>query len=136
MSEDENISLTAHRVQGPSLCPAKTKAEWRWVLMATTSRALLCRQESHRVGRRAVVQAAELFISPALRKALPVIAHRDGKHRTGRHRVAMVAVTKETSRGGKTSSGGTLGQRHSVRLHGQRGALEERLPFLLPCFLR
>lgn len=54
MSEDENISLTVHRVQGLSLCPAKTKAEWHWVLMATTSRALLCRQESHRAGSRAV----------------------------------------------------------------------------------
>jgi len=82
------------------------------------------------------VQAGELLISPVLRKAPPVLAHRDGSKGTGKHRVEMVAVTKETSKGGRTSSGGMLGKRQGVRLCGWRDALEQRVPILLPCFLR
>ena len=132
MFEDENISLTAHRGQGLSLCPAEAKAKWHWMLVATTS-GESCRQESCHAGRRAVVQAGEPLISPTLGKALPVLAHTDGKQG-----VAMVAVAKETSRAGETSFGGMLRQRQGVRLRGQRDALEERLwlSILLLCFLR
>lgn len=81
MSEDENISLTAHRGQGPSLCPAGAKAEWHWMLMATMSGDPSHRQGRRRAGRRAAVQAGGPLISPMLRKALPLLPDGDGKQR-------------------------------------------------------
>lgn len=82
-----------------------------------------CRQESH-------------SSPPSSGKHCPCSLTGMGNKGTGRHRVAVVAVTKETSRDGETSSGGMLGQRQGVRLRGQRDALEEKLPILFLCFLR
>lgn len=82
------------------------------------------------------MQAGELLIAPRSGKHCPCSFTGMGNKGTGRHRVAMVAVTKETSRGGKASSEGVLRQRQGVLLYSWRDTLEERLPILLPCFLR
>lgn len=63
--------------------------------------------DGHHEWRAVVQQAFHLLWG---QESTATLAHSMGNKGTGGHRVAMVAVTKETSRGGRTSGEGCLGR--------------------------